>query len=164
MVTFRLKEHVMDQLSPKTLEILYKNGWTETRKVDIQKYEAFFAETGQETSLLILDFLRQFGDLKISYPSPSKRDPNWVYWILFDPIDAMISPDQLESYINRWIKKPLCMIALDSNNDSLAMTPEGETYSVFDKWVVKYGDTPYEALNNILDVQKPISRVLPPVD
>jgi hypothetical protein len=153
---------VMDQLSPATLEILHKNGWTETRHVDIHKYEVFFEETQQETSSLIVEFLSRFGDMKISFTN--KQDPNWVHWFLIDPIEAResISPEQLASYTHRWIKKPLCVIALHDDGSMFAVTPEGETYSFFDKWVVKFGNTPYEALNNLVDIQKPILRVLPP--
>jgi hypothetical protein len=115
-------------------------------------------------SPLLLDFLRQFGDMKITYAG--KRDPNWLYWWLIDPIKAMknILPEHLESYTHRWIKRPLCVIGFNEDGSTLATTPEGDTYDFWDKWVVKYGNTPYEALNNILDAHKPISRVLPPVD
>jgi hypothetical protein len=150
----------MIQLSTVTLEILRKNDWQESRRIDIHKYETFFQETGQVPSPLILDFLQQFGDMKISFPS--KYYSNRLHWVLIDPIEESQSPELLANYSNNWIKKPLCVVGSLDDNSFIAMTPEGEVYSFFDNWVVKFGNTPYEALNNLCDKQETISRVLPP--
>jgi hypothetical protein len=130
--------------------VLYANGWTENRSIDISDYEQHLKDTGQPVSDTIRGFLRLFGGIKINQG------------IDFDPIRASRNAGDNARY-ERWIGKPLCIVG-SYNPAVLLMSLEGEIYSVFDKNAALMGSTIDASLNALLSGGKPVMFVPLPRD
>lgn len=138
----------MFKFSPYTIEILYQNGWTESRQINTAPYTIYFEETQQPKSEAIINFLGSFGGLELKYPN--KKALNIMSSCDFDPIEGhkIISTESLNDYARHWILKPFCVIGL-LVHDVMIMTQLGEVYSLFDHYVYKLGNTGEEMIENI---------------
>src|SRR5579859_5238011 len=56
--------------SQTTREILINAGWNDSRRVDVEPYRKNFEVIGQPYSEFVLDFLRSFGGIEVTFPSP----------------------------------------------------------------------------------------------
>jgi hypothetical protein len=128
----------MYKFSDKTKEILYANGWSEERKVDIEKYKAFYAEHNQPTSDVIFEFLESFADLRIDAPESSV--PNF-HELLFD-----IYPSRVPENAYWYITEPICSVGTANDTDCFAISLTGVVYTIFDRHVHKVADSVIEAV------------------
>jgi hypothetical protein len=146
----------MYHFSEETLTVLKKNGWTEDRHVDITDYEAYFAETQQPVSDIIREFLRSFGGIEaITYNKQFHIEID-----LFRINPRLVGCQILHVYAEKWIQKPLCGVG-ESDNDIFAMTPEGESFVIFDAYVFKIGNTVEEAVETLC-TDGPRERIVDP--
>ncbi len=58
----------MKELSEETIEFLSKSGWTPERKVDVTEYVKAHEEAGCSVPEIVVEFLSNFGGLKINLP------------------------------------------------------------------------------------------------
>lgn len=135
----------MYMLSEDVMTFLYGNGWTPERRINVDAYESYFIETQQPYSDVVLEFLSSFGGIEIKRPASEFPD------ISFNPIEAGsdLGMDDLKDYSENWIHKPLCAVGHLRHHDIILMTPTGECYSAFDWWVVKFGNTVTESVENL---------------
>ena len=135
------------QFSEYTLNILLANGWTYERTVDVTAYKEYYANTQQPVSDMILEFLQSFGELEVTAPS---KLYSGVIKTLFSiqPLKTA-GLETLNEYSKDWIKKPLCEVGTADNIDIFVMTPDGESYVMFDEWVFMIGSSVTEAIENL---------------
>ena len=130
------------------LQILHQNGWSEDRKIDTEPYREYYEKTNQPTSEIIFDFLSSFGGLKVRISS--RRNPDKLVTLFeIDPFRKAGRLGVLEDYSKNRIKKPLCDVGTVDSTEIFAMTPQGESYLMFDEWVYKIGDSVTKSITNI---------------
>ncbi|MCW3100252.1 MAG: hypothetical protein JWL77_5870 [Chthonomonadaceae bacterium] len=64
----------MFQFSDRTLEMLYKAGWSEDYRYDVSHYRNFLSSQGYDVHDAALSFMQRFGGLVIAYPLPKKPE------------------------------------------------------------------------------------------
>jgi hypothetical protein len=137
----------MYKFSDKTKEILYANGWSENRKVDIEEYKAYYTETKQPVSEDIFQFLRSFGGLTVTIPS-TKFPKQRIMLFSINPHKHRRWQDA-KDYGEQWIKKTLCHVGIIQNTNTFAVTPQGECYSMFDDFVTLFGASITEGIETL---------------
>lgn len=135
----------MYQFSDETLNLLLKHDWSPNRRVDIEPYLQFYAETDQPVSDLIRDFLRSFADIEVSAYTKKSHILYEVFYI--NPLK--VGHRTLKEYAESWIQKPLCGVGRADSNDIFAFTPDGEGYIMFDSYVYKIGNTIVESIETL---------------
>ena len=151
----------MYEFSETVMMILSQSKWTQDRCVSIDKYEAYFWATQQPYSQVVLEFLSSFAGIEIS--RPSRLSPKSLFFCAIDPIESYqrLGGERVKYYSENWLHKPLCAIAHygDYDHSEILMAVTGESYSVFDTWVVKLGDTVSDLIETLC-LQKGGERIM----
>ena len=126
---------------------LKRAGWFPARSVDTGKYVAFFEAEGFVWHEKALDFLREFGDLKLNYPLPSGIIQE-ISMDISDPNALSVANVENDSRI---LGIPLCPIAeVDEGFTRLEMSPTGDVYIRFQGTLEYAGASGEEVLDSLL--------------
>ncbi len=147
----------MNGLSEITKKHLEQAGWNDARSIDTSEYEQAIVAAGLPLHTVVIDFLRQFGRLRVEFPVLVPADPKWNAnrggkdWFVIDPIKAIegISLEWFE-YYSECAGKLLCPIGMAHHDHAtLLMAEDGSVYGGYDEEFWEEGKTGVEALENI---------------
>jgi len=137
--------------SERTLTLLRQAGWREDRAVDTSGYEKALRQEGYPVHPAVVEFLRQFGGIRVVYPA--KGDAKIKDEFHFDATKAAENwfPATVDQFSQR-TGAALCVIGEASRGNSLLlMDPSGGVYSGVDQWLVKVADSGIEAIEALCD-------------
>jgi len=132
--------------SKTTRELLEKAGWNDMRVTEISAYEHTLYERGYPVHESVLQFLRNFGGLRVVHPH--SRVANTEDRFHFDASRAANSIDclRVKDYSVR-VGKSLCVIGQARREYMvLLMDSDGRVYAGYDQLLVKVGDSPVDAI------------------
>jgi hypothetical protein len=155
----------MDQLSPRTEELLRRAGWYPGRSVDIEQITARLQAGGYPVTETVKEFLTEFGDLSI--PSGWGGEHISTIFRHLDTGEREIAP------IRRHLNLDMCTVAnlasagwlLIGVDDNIYFTDANSTFNLV-------GRTIYEAIDNLLNLKKirvvltgeVLREIVPPYD
>ena len=147
----------MNGLSETLRLHLSQAGWSEERSIDTGKYEQAITAAGLPFHLTVVEFVREFGGLKVEFPVLVRDDSKWdanrgrKEWFLIDPIKAIAdcSVEWFKYYSER-AGKPLCPIGqAHCGHAILLMAEDGAIYGGYDEEFWEEGESGIEALENL---------------
>jgi hypothetical protein len=137
----------MYKFSDTTKAILYANGWSEDRQVDIEEYKAYYIKTKQPVSEQIFQFLSSFGGLTVT--TVLKEYPNQTVKIFSINPQIKRRAEDAKDYGEQWLMKPICHVGEAYSRDTFAMTPQGECYLMFEDFVYLIGNSITEGIETV---------------
>ena len=154
-VTAFLASHQMTQFSKRTVEYLHRSGWPPDSVIDTTPFKESLSTAGFFVHDAALNFLREFGGLRIQYPHAKVADMEDE--MHFDPsiVIRHAVPSDVEAY-GRVIGRKLCPIGEACRAYMiLMMTEEGEVYGGYDDFFVKVGNSGSEAIEALCSGSQP---------
>lgn len=137
----------MKDFSQRTLEVLYKAGWSEERFVDTSEYEKRLKLEGYPIYEVVVDFLKSFGGLRLVYPHfrvPQEQDE-----FIIDPILAaadIYAENVTEDYSER-VGTALCVIGeAFSRHMTVMMASDGKVYAGYTDVLILVGNSGVDAI------------------
>ena len=125
--------------SEKTLDILYKSGWSEDRRIDTSEYSHLLANDGYQLFDIQRQFLSSFGGLHIV---GVKNRPD----LHFDLAQTYLSAGDLE-YVSDGLVTILSPVGEFSNEHELiTMSSEGKIYYVYEEHSYLWANSGEEAI------------------
>lgn len=124
------------------------SGWYEGRNIDIEHFVSYMMQEGYKLSSTIESFLKEFGDLRVSYVDKNGLSES----LHFDAVKAIkdIFLDNVLYYSHRLGNINLCVIGQGfTNHMTFMMNDEGNVFVGYDDYFYKIGNTGYEAIENI---------------
>ncbi|MCI0635817.1 MAG: SUKH-3 domain-containing protein [Actinobacteria bacterium] len=138
----------MARFSGKTLEYLTKAGWSEERRIDIAPLRAALEAKGYVVPPVVAAFLERYGNLQLHKGLGIE--------VHFDPIKA--ASHVCPGHVTRWearLRAGLCVIGeMEGGYFTIVMDFEGRVYAGQDDLLLKKGDSPDEAVDNLAMVKK----------
>lgn len=129
-------------VDPRTTHALEAAGWFAGRQVDIDSYLKALGEGGYAVTEPVIQFLREFGGLRLSFPH--YRVPGQIDNCHFDP--ALAVSRIWSNRVQEWaglVDEGLCVIG-EAFRDNMTLVMGGSSGSVFagrDELVLSVGDT-----------------------
>lgn len=144
----------MAQFSEKTKHLLEQAGWTEGRVIDPIPYVEALKIKGFIVFAPVLEFLRQFGGLKILYSMYVDVGDYRVtsdYILHFDTTDIYATSLRSVEHDASLIKTSLCLIGeADDYFTSLMMDSLGRVYASTEEHIYLIGETGEAAIESFL--------------
>lgn len=135
-------------------EILISCGWTTNRIIDTSKYMRWYQSEGYKPPLTILEFLKEFGGLKMQIPrknSHNKSDNISDIVILCDPISNGFEAEFTEDY-NTFFEVDMYPVATSTTAPlDFFMDSTGAFYAMYGSIGAKWGNSFEEFILNIMD-------------
>ena len=140
-------------LSARTRDILRSAGWEPERRCDITKYEAAYSSKGYPIIRLVLEFLREFGDLTLSYPH--FRNPEAMDGCNFRAVEACAWDRPWLRGYEKHIGQLIVPIGhAFSDHMLLVMAEDGAVFACLEDMVCKVGENASAALNALCEGQE----------
>lgn len=141
----------MSGLTENARKCLVKADWRDGRSIDTNAFEQANRESGLLVSEKALSFLREFGNLRLTFPH--YRVPEHEDSCHFDAFFAAGNaiPDAIKEYENA-VGRPLSVIGeARSDHMTLCMDKDGRVYGGFEDVLVKFGNSGIDAINCLVE-------------
>lgn len=136
----------MTELSQQTVESLNRSGWNPSRIIDTSGFEDSLRAAGFVVFDAAVNFLRQYGGLRIKYPHA--KVIGMEDEMHFDPSIAVthIQSIAVDAYA-KVIGKQLCPIGEAARGYLiLLMDEDGQVYAAYDEFLAHVGTSGLEAI------------------
>lgn len=137
----------MTELSTRTAECLNQSGWNRNRAIDTSGFEASLRAAGFVVLGAAVNFLKEYGGLRITYPHAKVKDMRDE--MHFDPsiVVRHIQPIDVDAY-SKVLGKELCPIGEASRGYLILMMDQtGQVYASYDDFFAKVGSSGIEAID-----------------
>jgi hypothetical protein len=131
---------------------LVDSGWYEGRKIDISEMESSLAKDGYVIPNIAKDFLKEFGLLEISFANP--RNSKYTNTIMVDPRKVGVYKSVIDAYSRHCNKMMVPVADLPKHCMTICISEDGEFFGGYDDWLLRLGDSFYEALFNLISGTK----------
>lgn len=144
---------------PEVLKTLHDAGWHVGRHYNIDSIVKCLSEEGYNPKGCIIDFLSEFGDLIITFPSINvvtrRKLDNISNNINIKAIDAAMNiyRDDVSLYEERCGETLVPIGRAYENNFTLLMSHSGKIYGGYVQHLYLYGENKYEAFHNIIELK-----------
>ena len=136
----------MAVFSAETRALLQQAGWSEDRCVNTSEYEKSLQSEGYPIHAVVVDFLRQFGGLRVVHPHHRLKEEKDEFYINPTVTASHIYPERVEDYSER-VDAPLCVIGeAFSYHMTLVMATDGKVYAGYDDTLIHVGDSGTDAI------------------
>ena len=139
----------MTDFTRRTTEYLQHAGWDPNRTVDTTSFETSLNATGLLVHTAALNFLREFGGLRIQYPHA--KVPDMQDEMHFDPsiVAKHIQPTAVKAY-SKIVDGRLCPIGEAARGYLvLLMDEKGVVYASYDDFFARVGPSGPEAIETL---------------
>lgn len=134
-------------LSDATQAILQQAGWHSGRQIDVSAMVDALAAEGYTITPVVVDFLTEFGGLKVVFPNPRAPQLEDQFHLQPDRAARGVTRERVETYEER-VGEPL--VTIGENYDMvLLLSASGKMYGGFDDLLYRLGNDPAEGLTSL---------------
>lgn len=136
----------MTELSKQTVECLNRAGWNPNRAIDTSEFEASLRAAGFVVSDAVLNFLKEYGGLRITYPHFKVANTQDDMHFDVSVVVRHVLPVVVDAYA-KVLGKDLCPIGEASQGYMvLLMDEQGQVYAGYDDFFVYVGSSGVAAI------------------
>lgn len=144
-------------MKANTTEILRLKGWYPKRKIDIDDFKTSLESRGYTITESFITFYKEFGEIGF-YLSDVHGSERSIGFILQDAFDIEFDEVIIEDYPKITGSQNLTLIGHINRTSALVIDENNIIYSLYDGSVLKLGNNPSEALDNLCNVGWPELR------
>ena len=129
--------------------------WTAS-EAEIAHIRESWTELGIHSSATALRFVEEFNGIRFSYPRHPLDPGTHLCELDAERAGRIVNGEKLRAYEER-AGEPLTPVGLAASSHLVLLVAEGgRTYGAYDAFLARYGESPREALEHIVDRVRPV--------